>query len=128
MGSRILPLVLAIAALAAGGAGADGAAAVLVLIAVPCAAAAAFVAISDALEGRPEKLRAVTTGLALALIVIGSTVRTGAPLGGTVPALAVSTLVAAVVLYALPAFVWVLEPLRLRPRHSAPRVRVAPDA
>ena len=128
MGSRILPLVLAVAALAAGGAGADGAAAVLVLIAIPCAAAAAFVAISDMLEGRPEKLRAVTAALALALIVIGSTVRTGAPVGGAVPALAVSTLVAAVVLYAVPAFVWVLEPLRLRPRHSAPRVRVAPDA
>jgi hypothetical protein len=127
MGSRILPLMLAIAALAAGGAGADGAAAVLVLIAIPCAAAAAFVAISDVLEGRPEKLRAVTTALALALMVIGSTVRTSAPLGGAVPALAVSTLVAAVVLYGLPAFVWVLEPL-VRPRHSAQRVRVAPDA
>jgi hypothetical protein len=55
-------------------------------------------------------------------------VRTHAPLGGAVPALAVSTLVAVVFLYVLPALVWVLEPLRFRPRQSAARVRIAPDA
>ena len=128
MGSRLLPLLLAIAALGAGAAGAATVASLVVLIAIPCAAAAAFVAISDALEGRPARLRAGSTSLALALLVIGEMVRTHAPVGGAVPALAISTLVAVVFLYVLPALVWVLEPLRFRPRPSAARVRIAPPA
>ncbi|HUJ93185.1 MAG TPA: hypothetical protein VLW05_10835, partial [Gaiellaceae bacterium] len=96
VGSRLLPLMLALAALAAGAAGRNGLAFVLVLATIPCAAAAAFVAVSDALEGRPARLRAVSTSLALSLVVIGCTVRAVAPRGGHVPAFAVSTLVAAV--------------------------------
>jgi len=45
-----------------------------------------------------------------------------------VPAFAVSTLVAAVLLYTLPALVWVLEPLRLRPRPARVRARTLPGA
>jgi hypothetical protein len=45
-----------------------------------------------------------------------------------VPAFAVSTLVAAMVLYTLPAVVWLLEPLVLRPRPARVRVRTLPDA
>ncbi|HYA07942.1 MAG TPA: hypothetical protein VEG24_00030 [Gaiellaceae bacterium] len=128
MGSRLLPFSLALAAVVAGAAGSDRPAFVLVLLAIPCAAAAAFVAISDALEGRAARLRAVSTSVALALIVIGSTVRASAPRGGHVPPFAVSTLVAAMLLYTLPALVWLLEPLRLRPRPARVRVRTLPDA
>ena len=128
MGSRLLPFSLALAALVAGAAGSDRAAFALVLLGIPCAAAASFVAISDALEGRAARLRAVSTSVALALIVIGSTVRASAPRGGHVPPFAVSTLVAAMLLYTLPALVWLLEPLRLRPRPARVRVRTLPDA
>ena len=121
MGSRLLPLSFALAALAAEAAGADRIAPLLVLAAIPCAAAASFVAISDALEGRHATLRAVSTSLALALLVIGSMAREHAPRGGAVPTLAVSTLVAAVIVYAIPALVWVLEPLVLRPRTARAR-------
>lgn len=124
MGSRLLPFSLALAALVAGGFGSDRLAFYLVLAAIPCAAAASFVAISDALEGRAARLRAVSTSLALALIVIGCTVRESAPRGGHVPPFAVSTLVAAMLLYTLPGLVWLLEPLRLRPRPARVRVPV----
>lgn len=128
MGSRLLPLSLALGALVAGAAGSDRVAFVLVLLAIPCAAAASFVAISDALEGRAARLRAVSTSVALALIVIGCTVRESAPRGGHVPPFAVSTLVIAMIVYTLPALVWLLEPLRLRPRPARVRVRTLPGA
>ena len=128
MGSRLLPFSLALGAVLAGAAGSDQAAFVLVLLAIPCAAAACFVAISDALEGRAARLRAVSTSIAVALIVIGSTVRANAPRGGHVPPFAVSTLVIAMVVYTLPALVWLIEPLRLRPRPARVRVRTLPDA
>jgi hypothetical protein len=128
MGSRLLPFSLALGALLAGAAGSDGAAFVLVLLAIPCAAAACFVAISDAREGRAARLRAVSTSIAVALIVIGSTVRANAPRGGHVPPFAVSTLVIAMVVYTLPVLVWLVEPLRLRPRPARVRVRTLPDA
>jgi hypothetical protein len=108
----MLPFLLALSAFAA----------------IPCAAGASFVAISDVLEGRAARLRAVSTSIALALIVVGSTVRASAPSGGHVPAFAVSTLVAAMLLYTLPAVVWLLEPLVLRPRPARVRVRTLPDA
>ena len=72
MGSRLLPLVLATAALAAGTVGLGGLALWLGLLAVPAAAAVAFVAVSDALEGRPALLHAVTSGVALGLVVLSS--------------------------------------------------------
>lgn len=127
-GSRLLPLTLALAALGAGAAGKNGLAFVLVLATIPCAAAAAFVAVSDALEGRAARTRAISTSLALSLVVIGCTVRAAAPRGGHVPPFAVSTLVAAVLLYTVPALLWVLEPLRPRPRASRVRARTLPGA
>ena len=62
MGSRLLPLCLALGATLADTAGAHHLAVWLVLAAVPCAAAAAFVAAGDVLDGRPAWVRALTTG------------------------------------------------------------------
>ncbi|HKI90828.1 MAG TPA: hypothetical protein VJ986_00885 [Gaiellaceae bacterium] len=113
MGSRLLPLSLTLCAFLAGVASLQHLSLYLGLLAVPAAAAAAFVSISDVLEGKRALLRAVTSGLALTLIVLGSAVRAGAPHGAAVPPLVAYALVAALIAYALPALVWVLEPVRL---------------
>jgi hypothetical protein len=126
VGSRLLPLVLATAALAAGAAGLDGLALWLGLLAVPAAAAAAFVAISDALDGRPARLAAVTSGAALALVVVASAARAGAPVGGAVSPLATWALFLALLVYAFPLLPWVLEPLRLARRTRPTRRRLRP--
>jgi hypothetical protein len=119
MGSRLLPLSFGLAALLADLAGLHGVATYAVLLAVPGAAAAAFLAAGDALEGRRAWLRAGTTTFALVLLVTASAVRENAPRGGTVPSLAVSALVAAVLVYGLSFAGWLLEPLRLRPARAA---------
>jgi len=111
MGSRLLASGLAFSALLADAGGVHGLALWLVLLALPAAAAAAFVGVSDALAGMGA-LRGVTASLALALLVLGSAAREGAPRGASVPALAVSSLVIALVCYGIPALVWLLEPLR----------------
>ena len=67
-------------------------------------------------------MRAGTTSLALALLVLGSAVRENAAVGAHVPALSVSAVVAAVLLYAFPALGWFLAPLA--PRPSVRPVRV----
>lgn len=126
MGSRLLPLALATAALAAGGLGLSGLALWLGLALVVAAAAAAFAGVSDVLEGRPALLRAVTSGLALALVVLGSAVRENAPAGAAAPHLATYALVTALLVYAVPALAWVLEPLRV-PRRTRPRRRLRPS-
>jgi hypothetical protein len=118
LGSRLLPLALATAALAAGSAGLGGLALWLGLLAVPAAAAAVFVAVSDALEGRPARLAAAASGIALGLIVLASAVRAGAPTGGGVSPLATSALFLALVAYGVPLVAWVLEPVRV-PRRTA---------
>jgi len=110
MGSRLLPLCLALGATLADTAGAHQLAVWLVLIAVPSAAAAAFVAAGDVLEGRPALVRAITTGGALVLLVVASAVRHGAPVGAAVPAVALSAAVGAAILYLVPALLWVLQP------------------
>jgi hypothetical protein len=115
MAPRLAPPALVLGAVLADAAGVHGLAFWLVLLALPAAAATAFVAVSDALD-TGGWLRGWTTAGALALLVLGSAVREGAPRGSAVPALAVSAAVAALVLYALPGFVWLLEPLRPRPR------------
>ena len=127
MGSRLLPLELATAALAAGQLGLDGLALWLGLAVVPAAAAAAFVAVSDVLEGRPELLRAVTSGVALALFVLASAARSNAPAGAAVSPLATWALVLALLAYGIPLVAWVLEPVRvpLRTRRAARRLRSA---
>ncbi len=125
MGSRLLPLVLATAALAAGAVGLGGLALWLGLLAVPAAAAVAFVAVSDALEGRPTLLKAVTSGLALALVVLASAARENAPAGATPSPLATWALLLALFAYGVPLVVWVFEPVRV-PSRARPQRRLRP--
>ena len=112
MRSRLLAPGIALCALLADAAGIHGIATWLVLIALPAAAVSAFAALGDALGDDKPWLPAVTATLGLVLIVLASAVREGAPRGAAVPTLALSALVAALVCYAIPALVWVLEPLR----------------
>jgi hypothetical protein len=125
MGSRLLPLVLATAALAAGAAGLGGLSLWLGLLTVPAAAAAAFVAVSDALEGRPAWLRAWTSGLALALVVVASAARENTATGAAASRLATWALGIALLAYLLPAVAWVLQPVRV-PRRRQRRRRLRP--
>jgi hypothetical protein len=125
VGSRLLPLVLATAALAAGAGGLDQLAMWLGLLTVPAAAATAFVAVSDALEGRPARLRAATSGTALALVVLASAARENAATGAAASPLATWALVLALLAYVLPLVVWVLEPM-LMPRRARPQRRLRP--
>lgn len=121
VGSRLLPLVLATAALAAGAMDLRGLALWLGLLTVPAAAAAAFVAVSDALEGRPARLRAVTGGIALALVVVASAARSNAPTGAAPSPLATWALLLALLVYGVPLVAWVLEPVRVPRRTRRPR-------
>ena len=114
MGSRLLPFLLVVGALLADGGSAHRAAYYLVLLAVPAAAAAAFVGVADVLEGKPALGRGITTSVSLVLLVLGCATRAGAPAGATVPKLAISAAVAALILYATPLVGWLFEPLRLR--------------
>jgi hypothetical protein len=125
MGSRLLPLVLATAAFVAGSAGLGGLALWLGLLAVPAAAAAAFVAVGETLEGRPALLRAVTSGVALALVVLASAARENAPTGAAPSPLATWALLLALLVYAVPFVAWVLEPVRV-PSRTRPRRRLRP--
>ncbi|MGH3007976.1 MAG: hypothetical protein ACRDLM_01015 [Gaiellaceae bacterium] len=113
MGSRVLPLTLATAALAAGTVGLAGLALWLGLFAIPAAAAAAFVAASDTLEGRPTLLRAVTSGLALALLVLACAARSNGVAGAGTPQLATWALLLALLSYSAPVVAWVLEPVKV---------------
>ena len=125
MGSRLLPLVLATAALAAGTAGLGGPALWLGLLTVPAAAAAAFVAISDTLEGRPALLRAVTGSVALVLVVLASAARQNAPTGTSTSPLATWSLVLVLLAYGIPFLVWMLEPMPV-PRRAGVERRLRP--
>ncbi len=125
MGSRLLPLVLATAALAAGAVGLGGLALWLGLLAVPAAAAVAFVAVSDTLEGRPALLRAVTSGLALALVILASAARENAPTGAAPSPVAAWALLLALFAYGVPLVVWVFEPVRV-PSRTRPQRRLRP--
>jgi hypothetical protein len=122
---RLLAPALALAALAADAGSAHGLASWLVLLALPAAAGWAFVAVGDALAGEGRRMHAWTSAAAVVLLVLGSAVRHEAPVGAGPPALAVSTVVAALALYALPGLVWLLEPLRsVRAlRTESPRLR-----
>jgi hypothetical protein len=122
MSSRLLAPGVALAAVLSDAGGIHGLALWLVLLALPAAAAAAFVDLSDVLAGHGKWLRASTSTFALVLLVVGSTVRESAPRGGSVPVLAVSTVVMALLCYALPALAWVLEPLKsVRTARPTPR-------
>ena len=95
------------------------------LATVPAAAAASFVAVSDALDGRPALLRAVTSGLALALLVLASAQRANAPTGAAASPLATWALVLALLAYAIPLVAWVLEPVRVPQKARRRRLRPA---
>ena len=123
MGSRLLPLVLATAALAAGQLGLGGLALWLGLAVVLAAAAAAFVAVSDVLEGRPGLLGAVMSGVALALVVLASASRSSAHVGASVSPLATWALVLALLAYGVPLVAWVLEPVRMPRRRTSSQRR-----
>jgi beta-lactamase regulating signal transducer with metallopeptidase domain len=125
LGSRLLPLALATAAFAAGAAGFGTLALWIGLLAVPAAAAAAFVAVSDVLEGRPSQLRAVTSGLALALVVVASAARSNAPTGSSASPLATWAMCLALVAYAVPLVAWVVQPERVS-RQARSRRRLRP--
>jgi hypothetical protein len=116
MGSRLLPLALALGALAADAAGSHRLAYYTVLLAVVGAAAAAFVGVGGVLEGGGSLLQAVTTSLALVLLLVGSVARASAPVGAHLPTLALSTLVLAALVYAVPLVRWLFEPLVARPK------------
>jgi hypothetical protein len=124
MRPRLLASGIALAAILSDAGGVHGLAFWLVLAAVPAAAWVSFLGLSDALAGDARWLPAVSGTIALLLLVLGSAVRESAAHGSAVPALAVSTVVAALVCYALPGFVWLLEPLRSL-RTAAPRPRAS---
>jgi hypothetical protein len=122
MTPRLLAPGIALCALAADAGGLQGIAFWLVLAAVPAAAAAAYAGVGDAIAGDGKWLVGLGTTLALAMLVLGSAAREQAPVGGAVPALAVSSVVAALIFYALPGLAWLLEPLRsLRTARPTPR-------
>jgi hypothetical protein len=121
VGSRLLPLVLATAALAAGVGGLGGLALWLGLLTIPVAAAASFVAVADALDGRPARLRAASSGVALALVILASAARANAPTGASASPLATWGLGLALLVYAVPFLVWVLEPVVVPQRTRRPR-------
>lgn len=125
LGSRLLPLVLATAAFAAGAGGLETLALWLGLLTVPAAAATSFVAVSDVLDGRSSQLRAVTSGLALALVVVASAARSNAPTAAAASPIAMWALFLALVSYAVPFVVWVLRPARV-PRPALSRRRLRP--
>jgi hypothetical protein len=118
MGSRLLPLGLALGATLADLAGAHQLSSLVLLAAIVCAAGAAIVAVGDALEGRPARIRAVTSVGALALLVLGSAVREGAAADAAIPAVAVSAVIAASILYVLPVLFWILQPAPLVPARA----------
>jgi hypothetical protein len=122
MGSRLLPVALATVALLADATGLHHIAYYLVLLTVVGAAAAAFVGVGDVLEGKGGHVRAASTVLALALLLVGSADRAVAPAGGHVPALAISSLLAAILVYALPLVRLLVGPVRVsRPRVAEPQ-------
>jgi hypothetical protein len=110
MGSPVAPLSLALCAALADAAGLHHAAFYLVLLAVPFAAGAALSAAGELAEGRRTGLRTVCTGLALGLLVLSSAVRANAPVGGALPALAVSALFACIGAYGMLGLAWLARP------------------
>lgn len=113
-----------LAALLSDAGGVHGLAYWLVLVSLPAAAAAAFVGLSDALEGLGW-LRGLSASFALVLLVLGSAVRETAPRGASVPTLALSAGVMALICYSLPALAWLFsEPLSSL-RTAGPRPRAS---
>ena len=124
MRPRLLASGIALAAILADAGGVHGLAFWLVLLAIAVGAWVSFLGLGEALAGEAGRLPAVSAALALILLVLGSAVRESAAQGAAVPTLAVSAVVAALVCYAMPGFVWLLEPLRSL-RTAAPRPRAS---
>jgi hypothetical protein len=103
------------------------------LFAIPAAAVVAFVAVSDLLEGKSGSVHAVTNSLALAFIVLGCAVRSNAAAGTAAPPFATWALFAALLSYSVPAFAWMLDPVKVtrtkperRRRRPRPAVELEP--
>lgn len=114
MGSRLLPLSLALGATVADTAGVHRVAGLVLLVSIPCALAA----VCEAVATRGW-LRSALDSAALVLLVVASTVRHAAPIGGHVAPAALSAVIAAAVLYVLPVLFWVLQPATFRPAQSS---------
>ena len=99
---RALPVLLVAAVAAADGAGAHHLAFYALLAAVPALAVTALGAFGEYVEGSSGG-RALVSGLALALAVLGTAVRGQIPGEETVPAVAVSALAACLALLACEA-------------------------
>jgi hypothetical protein len=99
MARRFLPALLVVAALILDLDGSHGAASAVLFLAIPAAFVFALDCYGDALESRCTLARPVLAGLSLFLLVLSAALRSPAVVGG-VPALAVSALVFALLLYA----------------------------
>jgi predicted membrane channel-forming protein YqfA (hemolysin III family) len=120
MGSRLLPLSLALGTTVADTTGAHGLAVLLLLLAIPCALAVVCIAVGDRAWGRT-----VLGSAALLLLLGGSAVRHAAPVGSHVPAVAVSAVIGAAILYVVPVLGWVLQPRRAYFEHFRSPERMA---
>jgi hypothetical protein len=116
---RALPVLLVAAVAAADGAGAHRLAFYALLAAVPALAVTALHAFGEFVEGSSGG-RALVSGLALALAVLGTAVRGQVPGEATVPAVAVSALAACIGLLALEVAVDVGRLALERPRPARP--------
>jgi hypothetical protein len=121
MSSPALPLTIALGAVAADGAGHHRLAFYLVLIAIPAAAGAALAAAGDLAEGKAVALRILCTTAALVLLVTSSAARANAAQGASVPAIAVSALLASLLAYGALGVAWLTAPLWERPSTPASR-------
>jgi hypothetical protein len=100
---RLAPLVPLLAAAAADGAGMHRLAFYVLLLAVPAGALAGLDRLAAVLDGQGEARHAVVCGAALALVVLSEAVRGPYLAENAAPALAVSALAVALVLFTLPA-------------------------
>jgi hypothetical protein len=110
MGSRLLPLSLALGAILFDTAGAHRIGGLVLLAAIPFALAAVCEAVATG-----GRVRATLNGVSLVLLVVASAVRHAAPVGGHVPPAALSAVIAAAIVYLVPVLFWVLQPVSLRP-------------
>ena len=99
MARRALPALLALIALFADVSGAHGVALGFVLAAIPAAFALALECYGDALEARCGGVRPLVAAGGLALLVLSAALRSPAVVGG-VPRLAITAVVACLLLYA----------------------------
>jgi len=108
---RIAPAALVVGAAAADGVGSHGLAFYLLLAAIPAAAVVALERFGALVEGA-SGFQAFLSGLALALLVLSTAVRSASLAERPLPALAVSALVACLAVLVLQAAVEVVRGLR----------------